>query len=573
MPIKKKERNPSGTKMSDQCSWVYLCLLCFGFSETMGHEESPPRLTSKYGQLLGRRIRVKDSPQTVLAYLGIPFAEPPVGVLRFSAPLPPRKWQGLRDATVYPPLCLQNMNDTRQMADMYAGRFPPLKTSEDCLYLNVYTPVRPGQPKHLPVMVWIHGGGFLMGGAALYDGSSLAAFGDVVVVIIQYRLGIPGFLSMGDGQTPENLGLLDQVCALRWVQETIHSFGGDPGSVTIFGESAGGTSVFLHMLSPVSSGLFHRAITQSGVILLALLMQSDTKTSALLIGQKAGCASADSADIMQCLKNKTAQEIEAITPRLGDSVMSVSADGVFLPKNTEEHRKLIFRSVPWIIGTNSHEFGWILPNMILFPGWDLGMTRQAMTMTLAFMLQKAAFPENAQKVIEDEYFGDTEDPAKIRDIFLDLMGDLAFLSPAVEAARNHRDAGAPVFFYEFQQRPSMYGHSRPDYVKADHFDEVGFVFGAPFWSEEIVMLDNTTWEERQLSKIMMKYWSNFAKTGNPNGQEMFEWPEFTTDEQHLLLNLTRKLGNIEEKSKIEFWTERLPNRLKSGSDNSSRDEL
>ncbi|KAG5839276.1 hypothetical protein ANANG_G00203320 [Anguilla anguilla] len=339
-------------------------------------------------------------------------------------------------------------------------------------------------------------------------------------------------------------------------------------------------AMFVQMLSPVSSGLFHRAITQSGVILLALLMQSDTKTSALLIAQKAGCASADSADIMQCLRNKTAQEIEAITPRLGDSVMSVSADGVFLPKNTEEHRKLIFRSVPWIIGTNSHEFGWILPNMILFPGWDLGMTRQAMTMTLAFMLQKAAFPENAQKVIEDEYFGDTEDPAKIRDIFLDLMGDLAFLSPAVQAARNHRvehvsreDAGSPVFFYEFQQRPSMYGHSRPDYVKADHFDEVGFVFGAPFWSEEIVMLDNTTWEERQLSKIMMKYWSNFAKTGNPNGQEMFEWPEFTTDEQHLLLNLTRKLGNIEEKSKIEFWTEHLPNRLKSGRENSSRDEL
>ncbi|XP_061078084.1 fatty acyl-CoA hydrolase precursor, medium chain-like isoform X1 [Conger conger] len=559
--------------MAGQCPWVCLCLLCFGISEVIGQEESLPRLDTSYGKLLGRRVHVKDSTQPVWAYFGVPFAEPPVGALRFTAPRPAREWQGLRDATAYPPLCLQNMDHSRQLVDIYAGRFPAVGTSEDCLYLNVYTPVKPGQPDRLPVMVWIHGGGFLMGGASLYDGSSLAAFGDVVVVVIQYRLGIPGFLSTGDSQIPENLGLQDQVCALRWVQETIHSFGGDPGSVTIFGESAGGASVFLHMLSPVSSRLFHRAITQSGVLKLPLFTQTDAKASAQLIAQKAGCSSADSADIVRCLMSKTAQEIEAVTPRLGDLVLTISKDGVFVPKNTEELEKMNFRSLPWMIGINVQEFGWMLPNMILFPGWELGLTRQTMAMVLGFILQNSDLPPNAQEIIEDEYFGDIEDPARVRDIFLDLMGDLSFLVPSVNAARLHRDAGSPIFFYEFQQRPSMFGQGRPEFVKADHFDEVGFVLGAPFWTEEIVMLENTTQEERQLSRIMMKYWSNFAKTGNPNGPGLFGWPEFTIGEEHLLLNVTVKLGNLKGKNRVEFWNEDLPKRLKSGSDNRARTEL
>ncbi|KAI1904212.1 hypothetical protein AGOR_G00003350 [Albula goreensis] len=555
--------------------WICFYLLCWNCSEVVGQEASRPRLNTKYGQLVGRHIWVKESDQTVFAYLGIPFAEPPVGALRFSAPQPPRPWQGLRDATAYPPLCLQNMNHSKQMTDIYAGRIPSLKTSEDCLYLNVYTTVKPGQNKSLPVMVWIHGGGFLMGGASLYDGSSLAAFGDVVVVIIQYRLGILGFLSTGDEQAPGNLGLLDQVSALRWVQDTIHSFGGDSESVTIFGESAGGVCVWLHVLSPLSSGLFHRAISQSGIPSIPFFIQTDPRSSsaALAVAQRAGCATTDSATIMQCLRSKAAQEIEAATPRLGDMLLTASTDGVFLPKNLEELEKKSHKSVPLIAGTNDNEFGWMLPNLFFFPGWDRGMTRQTVAMILALMLQKANFPANAQEIIEEEYFGDTVSPATVRNVFLDLLGDLILVSPAVKGAKDHRDAGFPTFIYEFQHRPSMFGDSRPGYVKADHFDEIGFVFGAPFWTEEIVMLDNTTEEERQLSKAMMKYWTNFAKTGNPNGENMFEWPEFAIDEKYLQINLTLKTGKITQRKKVKFWTEHLPKRLKSSRDYGKHDDL
>ncbi|KAJ8343398.1 hypothetical protein SKAU_G00307270 [Synaphobranchus kaupii] len=514
--------------MSGQYPWMYLYLLCFGFGAVMGQEERPPRLNTKYGELMGRWTRVKDSTQTVAAYLGIPFAEPPSWTSEIFSP---PAHQGVAGAE---------------------GRHS-LPFTVPSKHGSFQTDVGP---------VW-------------WATPALTGHGVDPWRSISHgtRLGIPGFLSTGDGHIPENLGLQDQVSALRWVQDTIHSFGGDPGSVTIFGESAGGVSVFVHMLSPVSSGLFHRAISQSGIPLVRLFAQSDPKSSALVLAQKAGCTSDDSADLTQCLKGKSAQELEAATPKLGDFLLSLSMDGAFIPKDIGEQEKMNFKSVPWIIGTNVQEFGWLLPNLMFFPGWELGMTRQIMGMILALNLRIAGFPPNAQKIIEDEYFGDTESPETVRDIFLDLLGVFAFVSPAVKGARDHRDAGSTIFFYEFQQRPSMYGDSRPDFVKADHVDEIGFVFGAPFWNEEIVMLDKTTPEERQLSKTMVKYWSTFAKTGNPNGQGLFKWPEFTTEEELLQLNVTLKLGNVKEMNKIDFWTEQLPRKLKTARHDSSHTDL
>ncbi|XP_070985898.1 fatty acyl-CoA hydrolase precursor, medium chain-like isoform X1 [Oncorhynchus clarkii lewisi] len=554
-------------------AWISLSLFV-SFHTVEGDRESLFQLHTSYGQLEGRLVRVRESQRKVAAYLGIPFAEPPVGPLRFQAPRPPRVWQGLRDAKAYPPLCLQNMNHTRQMVDLYGGRFPVLTTSEDCLYLNIYTPVKPGDPRKLPVMIWIHGGGFLMGGASLYDGSSLAAFGDVVVVIIQYRLGIPGFLSTGDGQYPGNVGFLDQVCALRWVQETISSFGGDPGSVTIFGESAGGVAIFLHMMSPLSSGLFHKAISQSGVPLISLFIQDDPKPTAQLVAQRAGCPSDDSAELMTCLSTLSPQDIEAATPAMGDMVLSVHRDGTVIPTNLEEVLQTkSFLGFPRIIGVNNHEYGWMLPHFFLFPGWDLGMTRENMMMILAFMLQELRMPDSALGIIVGEYFGDMKDPVGIRDAFLELMGDLLIVVPGIEEARRCRDAGCLIYYYEFQQRPSMFTSSRPGFVKADHFDEVGFVFGAPFWTDDIVMLDNTTDEERQLSRTMMKYWTNFARTGNPNGENMFDWPTFTTEEECLLIQANLRLGSVSEKKRAQFWTEDFPKGLQTAGHKDAHNDL
>ncbi|XP_041125107.1 fatty acyl-CoA hydrolase precursor, medium chain-like isoform X3 [Polyodon spathula] len=471
-----------------------------------------PNIVTEYGKVMGKQVRVKESDRIVYSYLGIPFAEAPVDKRRFAPPQPPKAWNGTRNATTYPPLCLQNFSHGKQLSDFYLGRFPPLATSEDCLYLNIYTPVKPAEHAQLPVMVWIHGGGFVLGGASLYDGSSLAAFGNVVVVLIQYRLGILGFLSTGDSNAPGNVGLLDQVAALQWLQENIQSFGGDPKDVTLFGESAGSISVSLHVLSPMSSGLFHKAISESGVAFSSFLLETDPKPKAQRLARSAGCSAVDSVSIIECFRNKTSEEIVRVTP------------GMYL--------------IP--------------------PGWKNGIPKNTFLMVMAGLLQKMTIPQEAVGIIAEEYLGDTEDPVRIRDAFLDLLGDLTMVMPVVKTTRYHRDAGLPVYLYEFQHRPSVYGDSRPEFVKADHFDEVGFVFGAPFWTEDIVMLADTTKVERQLSKTMMAYWTNFAKNGDPNEEGLTEWPLYKEDEVYMGLNLNVKPARKLKDSRMKFWLKTFP---------------
>ncbi|NXG27812.1 SASB hydrolase, partial [Dromaius novaehollandiae] len=225
-----------------------------------------PEVVTKYGRVRGNQIRVHAAERSVNVFLGLPFAKPPVGPLRFSEPQPPEPWKGVRDATFYPPVCLQDREQGQYFSDLITNRKEkiPLQLSEDCLYLNVYTPTSTEKQEKLPVFVWIHGGGLVFGAASTYDGSALAAFDNVVVVTIQYRLGILGYFSTSDEHARGNWGYLDQVAALQWIQENIINFGGDPGSVTITGESAGGVSVSALVLSPLAKGLFHKAISESG---------------------------------------------------------------------------------------------------------------------------------------------------------------------------------------------------------------------------------------------------------------------------------------------------------------------
>uniref|UniRef100_A0AAR2KMR9 Carboxylic ester hydrolase n=1 Tax=Pygocentrus nattereri TaxID=42514 RepID=A0AAR2KMR9_PYGNA len=231
-----------------------------------------PVVQTKLGALKGEYVTVKGKDTVVHSYLGVPFAKSPVGPLRLAPPQPAEAWEGVRDATQQPYICIQHRTLLVGLLQHLLMNFEVPEMSEDCLYLNIYTPSKPGEDAKLPVMVWIHGGGLTLGSASMQDGSVLAAYEDVVVVVIQYRLGLLGFFSTGDEHAPGNYGLLDQVAALQWVQENIHSFGGDPGAVTIFGESAGGISVSLQILSPLSAGLFRSAIAESGTAAMDAIM-------------------------------------------------------------------------------------------------------------------------------------------------------------------------------------------------------------------------------------------------------------------------------------------------------------
>ncbi|XP_038662140.1 fatty acyl-CoA hydrolase precursor, medium chain-like isoform X2 [Scyliorhinus canicula] len=474
--------------------------------------EEPPVVVTKYGQLEGKKLSVKGTHQSVYRYLAIPFAKPPVGPLRFTVPQAVKAWTGIRKATEQPAGCLQDANMLKTLLEMMHLEVYQIPFKEDCLYLNVYTPVRPkDRNTRFPVMVWIHGGGFVMGDSYFYDGSPLAAYEDVVVVVIQYRLGIIGFLSTGDEHLPGNLGMLDQIAALKWVQENIESFGGDPGSVTIFGESAGSISVSLHIVSPLSSGLFHKAISESGTNLIATIVTSDPKSTAVMIANLAGCNTSHSKEIVDCLGKMSEEELMNIPKPPKELLLFPVVDGTFLPQNVETLLETgQINSVPYLLGVNNHEWGWLIPKMYNPAGWEEGMDR----VTSDSLLKNGSrLREDQLQLAIDEYMGHTEDKVEIRDFHLELLSDLFMLVPTVQLARIHRDAGHPVFLYEFQHRPSFLATRRPEFVKSDHGDEIGFVFGSFFVEDGYKLLANCTEEEKVLSRTMMAYWANFAKKG------------------------------------------------------------
>ncbi|XP_068941916.1 pyrethroid hydrolase Ces2e-like isoform X2 [Petaurus breviceps papuanus] len=457
-------------------------------------------------------------------------------------------------------MCLQDISSVEKMTTVMKMNIPVTANSEDCLYLNIYVPVHAKEGARLPVMVWIHGGGLTLEGASMYDSSILSASQNVVVVNIQYRLGVLGFFSTGDEHAPGNWGFLDQVAALKWVQKNIAHFGGDPGLVTIFGESAGGMSVSSHVLSPMSKGLFHRAIMESGVAILPGLISSSSEMVVNVIANLSACDRHNSASMVQCLRNKSEDEILAI-----NKMIPAMVDGQFFPKHPEELLAAgEFHHVPFIIGVNNLEFGWVILVGMDIPEFKDKMDKE--TIQSSYLSPIWGVPPELGHLMIEEYLRDTEDPGERRAQFQDMMGDLVFVIPALKVAKYQHSPSSPVYFYEFQHRPSILKDITPDMVKADHGDDLRFVFGAPF-SEE------ATEEEKLLSHRIMSYWANFARHGDPNGADLLHWPAYGQKEEYLQLNLQLSVGKNLRRDRWEFWTKTVPQKMKESQAEKARVEL
>ncbi|XP_043754640.1 carboxylesterase 4A isoform X3 [Cervus elaphus] len=545
-----------------------------------------PLVDTKYGTLRGKQIHVGKTPINV--FLGVPFSKPPVGARRFAAPESPEPWEGIRDATTYAPACLQE--SWGQVTSMYFNthkRYKWLHFSEDCLYLNVHAPVRargdPLQPvstqpstTHHPtqaprcpaqdsallaqVMIWFPGGAFLVGSASTYDGSELAAREKVVVVVLQHRLGILGFLSTGDSQARGNWALLDQVAALRWVQKNIEAFGGDPGCVTLFGQSSGAMCISGLMTSPLARGLFHRAISQSGTAALQIFITPDPLKVAKKIAQLAGCNHNSTKILVDCLRTLSGAEVMRVSQKMrffklrGQEdpqeivwFMSPVVDGVVFQDNPIV--VLIqgqVAPVPYLLGVNSLEFNWLLPFIVKFPMSHLRKE------TIIKLLWSTSTLLNVTKeqlpLVMEEYLSDVDDHDQkmLQKHVMDLAGDATFVYSTLQAARYHRNAGFPVYLYEFEHyAPGTIVKPRTD--GADHGDEIGFIFGSPFSK------GHSSSKEKALSLQMMKYWANFARSGNPNGGKLPYWPRYNKDEKYLQLDLTTRVGVMLREKKMAFW--------------------
>jgi para-nitrobenzyl esterase len=440
----------------------------------------------------------KDSSITV--FKGVPYAAPPVGDLRWRPPQPPVKWHGVRHTNEYCSSCIQNVQ--RRYLPWTEEYMPQNEFSEDCLFLNIWTPAT-RQEERLPVFVHIPGGGFTSGSGEvlLYNGERLAAKG-VVVVTINYRVGLIGFLSHPEltAESPQkssgNYGLLDQLEALRWIHRNIASFGGDPGKVTVCGQSAGARSVNILTASPMAKGLFQRAIAQSSPY-------SDRVTLNLLSE-----AEKNGVRLMDSLKVKSIEELRTIP-----------ADSLQLLNN-----KLNFRFGPVVDG-------WYLPQDVgvIF---SKGQQNDVPLITGITADEGSSSPEYGNLPAEEFRMRMKGEYGKAADQFFRFYPAGNNSEASLSQKQSARDAGlanmylwaekraftskTPVFNY-YLERVTPW----PDYPQygAFHSSELPYVF------RNLHLIDRP-WEEsdRQLSELISSYWVNFIKTGNPNGHDLPEWP-------------------------------------------------
>ncbi|HEY1963027.1 MAG TPA: carboxylesterase family protein [Rhizomicrobium sp.] len=425
------------------------------------------------------------------AFVGIPYAHPAIGSLRWRAPQALPRWSGVRPATVFGNDCPQ----VRLPGDVTPSDQP---MSEDCLTLNLW---RPAGAKSLPVMVWIHGGGFVMGSStsSALDGASLARRG-VLLVSFNYRLGRFGFFAHpaltaeANGAPPANYAFLDMIAALKWVQRNIAAFGGDPHHVTIFGESAGGAAVNFLLASPQTRGLFAQAIVESGANRepYARLSQDrpgriSAEKAGIAFAKKAGLPDKVDAAALRALPSDAVQGNLSLFDMQADRFTGPVIDGrIVLADPIDSFATDAVPAVPYIIGSNGAE----LSQEVFAPAMIDFIEKQLPPAALAD-LKKAYGDPPAPKLIDDYFFGEA----------------------ARGYARIMAARGTPTWLYRFDY---VAEHDRATHKSANHASEIPFVFGN--------LPPQATAADRAVAQAMGDYWTNFAKSGNPNSASLPAWP-------------------------------------------------
>jgi para-nitrobenzyl esterase len=471
---------------------MFLVALCMMFDVGLGVAQQPAPVKVEEGLLQGT------SEDGLTVYRGIPFAAPPVGDLRWRPPKPAAKWEGVRQADKFGPDPIQAWG-------------PPEGKSEDCLYLNVWTPAKSASDR-IPVFVWIYGGGFNGGATSVptYSGEKLAKKG-VVLVSIAYRVGQLGFLAHPElsaespYHTSGNYGLLDMIAGLKWVKKNIAAFGGDPNKVTIFGESAGGIAVSILCASPLAKGLFNGAISESGGNFgpPRATTYPGENLKQLVDAERAGQAFVDSARVSSIaeLRKIPADKL----PKLRGLAWPI-IDGWVIPDDQYKlYEEGKFNDTPILVGYNSDE------------GASFSPPKQTSEQYIASV--KTRYGPFADTLLIAYPAGSGNAPKTARD----LMRDAAFGWQTWSWARLESKIGtSKVFYFYFDQHPDFPEDSPKAGHGSPHGQEVAYVF--QHINQSSPEATNT---DEAISEAMATYWTNFAKYGNPNGQGVPSWPAFS----------------------------------------------
>ncbi|KAL4646981.1 cholinesterase-like [Arapaima gigas] len=559
-PVESSRRSvrPEKTMMVPLLSITIFLLALQLLGASSVHDELT--VLTKQGKVQGVSLSVPGG--YVSAFLGIPFAEPPLGSLRFKRPVPRKVWTGTLETKRFSQACFQPVDTTFPGfwgAEMWN---PNTEMSEDCLYLNVWVP-RP-RPRLAPVMVWIYGGGFSTGTASLpmYDGRFLSHTEGVVIVSMNYRLGPLGFLVLRDSVDVQgNMGLFDQRLALQWVAGNIEAFGGNPRSVTLFGESAGAGAVGFHVVSQGSHGLFNRAILQSGSVNApwAIIPPAEAWNRSLELARLLGCP--PGADVETFLRNAPPeklvnQQFEVVNVKpLVSIAFPPTIDGDFLSDLPEVlvHTGR-FKDADLLLGLNKDEGSYFL--VYGAPGFskmnDSLISREDFLNGVKATMP--SFSNISQEAIVLQYTDWTDEfnVEKNRNALNHIVGDLFFTCPMLDFAHSAAAFGRRVFMYFFEHRSSI--NPWPEWMGVMHGYEIEFVFGLPL-NDNLGFTD----KEKAMSRRMMKHWANFARTGNPNGGGA-EWPEFSAEKQeYVSLNTNDlKVQRMLKAQECKLWHSFVP---------------
>jgi para-nitrobenzyl esterase len=487
----------------------------------------------------------------VRAFLGMPYAEPPIGDRRWAPPVPHRPRVVERDAGAFGPACPQGRGidafvKTLAVAFDAADRMVPWPTitDEDCLTVNVWTPASVTTPR--PVMVWIHGGSNVTGGASqsIYDGTHLAERG-VVVVSLNYRLGVLGFFahpaltSASPLRASGNYGLLDQIEALRWVHRHAAAFGGDPSQVTVFGESAGAMNILHLLASPLAKGLFSRAILQSGAPVARLSTRTEAESAGVAVAKVLGATGDNALSLLRAASaDKLLEAYASATPGGGNGLADAIIDGHVLPDATG--RLLAtgqYTRMPMLIGSTADELTSLikmLPPFERSPSGYRGLTNGLFGRLGGFVVRRQ-YRAPADSAVE---------PAVVA-----LATDVVFTCPSRFVARTVTAAQQPVYRYLFTR--TVPGGEE---LRAYHSIDLGYMFGnVEPWLPALPP------EDLALSNTMMQYWVNFATTGDPNGAGLPSWPTAGDDgDRYLELGAPIVTGTGRGRAFCKLYDKALP---------------